>query len=377
MAGIYIHIPFCKQACFYCDFHFSTSLKHKTPLLEALAKEIVLKKNECDEEIETIYFGGGTPSLLKADEIDFLLQIIYDNYLVSKNAEISLEANPDDLDKEKIVELSKTKINRLSIGIQSFFDEDLVYMNRAHTAKEAKKSLIFAKQYFDNITIDLIYGIPGLSNKRWIENIQTALDLGIPHLSCYALTVEEKTALARFIKSGKYQPLNEELASEQFQILCEMLHNKGYVQYEISNFGLPNYFSQHNSAYWKGVIYLGIGPSAHSYDGKKRGWNISNNVKYVKALKNNQMPLEIEELSLFDRMNEKIMIGLRTIWGISLPEFENEFGKDNLNSLLKVASKHIKDGMLIEKADALMISQQGKFYADGIAADLFFIDEND
>ena len=377
MAGIYLHIPFCKQACYYCDFHFSTSLKYKTPLLEALAKELVLRKNEIAEEIQTIYFGGGTPSILNRDEIDFLLHIIVENYPVSASPEITLEANPDDLSKEKLIDLSKTKINRLSIGIQSFFDEDLIYMNRAHSAKEAQESLKYAKQYFSNITIDLIYGVPGLTHERWRDNIQKALDLGIPHLSCYALTVEDKTALAGFIQSGKYQPLNEELANEQFQLLCEILHREGYVHYEISNFGLPGYFSQHNSAYWKGVAYLGIGPSAHSYDGQKRSWNVSNNVKYIKALQEDTLPSEIEELSLTDKMNEKIMIGLRTIWGISLMEFQHEFGKEKLDLLLKNASKYINDEVLILKPGALMIAEKGKFYVDGIASDLFFINEND
>ena len=377
MPGIYLHIPFCKQACYYCDFHFSTSLKYKTPLLEALAKELVLRKNEIAEEIQTIYFGGGTPSILNRDEIDFLLHIIVENYPVSASPEITLEANPDDLSKEKLIDLSKTKINRLSIGIQSFFDEDLIYMNRAHSAKEAQESLKYAKQYFSNITIDLIYGVPGLTHERWRDNIQKALDLGIPHLSCYALTVEDKTALAGFIQSGKYQPLNEELANEQFQLLCEILHREGYVHYEISNFGLPGYFSQHNSAYWKGVAYLGIGPSAHSYDGQKRSWNVSNNVKYIKALQEDTLPSEIEELSLTDKMNEKIMIGLRTIWGISLMEFQHEFGKEKLDLLLKNASKYINDEVLILKPGALMIAEKGKFYVDGIASDLFFINEND
>jgi oxygen-independent coproporphyrinogen-3 oxidase len=215
-----------------------------------------------------------------------------------------------------------------------------------------------------------------LTNNRWIENIQTALDLGIPHLSCYALTVEEKTALAGFIQSGKYQPLNEELALEQFQILCEKLDSAGYIHYEISNFGFPNYFSQHNSAYWKGVVYSGIGPSAHSYDGKKRSWNISNNIQYIKALEKDLLPTESEELSLLDRMNEKIMIGLRTIWGISLNEFQNEFGKEKLNLLLKNAAKYINNEMIILNKDTLVIAKKGMFYADGIAADLFFVNEN-
>ncbi|MGB5243935.1 MAG: radical SAM family heme chaperone HemW [Lutimonas sp.] len=377
MAGIYLHIPFCKQACHYCDFHFSTSLKYRTPLLEALAKELVLRKNEVVEEVQTIYFGGGTPSILNSDEIDLLLHTIFENFSVSASAEITLEANPDDLSKEKLMDLSRTKINRLSIGIQSFFDQDLVYMNRAHSAKEAQESLKYGKQYFDHITIDLIYGVPGLTHERWTQNIRKALDLGISHLSCYALTVEEKTALAGFIQSGKYQPLNEELANEQFQILCEILNREGYVHYEISNFGLPGYFSQHNSAYWKGVSYLGIGPSAHSYDGKKRSWNVSNNVKYIKALQNDTLPSEIEELSLSDKMNEKIMIGLRTIWGISLHEFQDEFGKEKLDLLLKNASKYINDEVLLLKPEALMIAEKGKFYVDGIASDLFFINEND
>ena len=285
MAGIYIHIPFCKQACFYCDFHFSTSLKRKDELLSAIQTELVLRKHELENQsIESIYFGGGTPSILSIEEITAILDAVYKNYQVVTSPEITLEANPDDLSEDKIRALSKTPINRLSIGIQSFFEDDLTFMNRAHTAEESKKCLENAKKYFNNITIDLIYGVPNMDNQKWLKNLQTAFEFGIPHISSYALTVEEKTALHSFIQKGIVKPMDEELALEHFNILVTETQKQGFVHYEISNFGKPNYFSKHNTSYWLGTDYMGVGPSAHSFNNVQRSWNISNNAKYIQAI---------------------------------------------------------------------------------------------
>lgn len=374
MSGIYIHIPFCKQACHYCDFHFSTSMKKKDEMVLALAKEIVMRKNECDDEVETIYFGGGTPSVLSSSEINFLIEEVYKNYKVAKNPEITLEANPDDLSSERILELSKSPINRLSIGIQSFYEEDLKMMNRAHNSAEARKSLAEATKYFDNISIDLIYGIPGLSDEMWKKNIQTALDFGIPHISSYALTVEPKTALSKLIQTGKIAEPQDEAASNHFMILVEMLQNNGFIHYELSNFGKENYFSKNNSAYWLGKKYIGIGPSAHSYDGEKRGWNIANNSLYLKAIQNNELPIEKEILTISDRYNEYIMTGLRTIWGVSLLRIENEFGLEYLNYLQKQSQKFLNDDLLSIENNILKPTLKGKFLTDGIASDLFYLD---
>ena len=386
MSGIYIHIPFCKQACHYCDFHFSTSMKKKDGMVLALAKEIQIRKSEFkDEVIETIYFGGGTPSVLTTAELQFLIEAVYENYAVAENPEITLEANPDDLSKERIIKFSKSPINRLSIGIQSFFEDDLVMMNRAHNSIEAKKCLEVASNYFDNISLDLIYGIPAMSNEKWRQNIETALSFGIPHISSYALTVEPKTALNKLIQTGKIAKPQDEFAEAHFQILVETLESNGFIHYELSNFGKENYFSKNNSAYWLGKKYLGIGPSAHSYDGVSRSWNVSNNAIYLKSLAENKLPSETEILSKSDRYNEYIMTGLRTIWGVSLGRIEKEFGNDYLDYLQKQSRKFINDGFLeiVTSSDSafgrnciekiLKPTPKGKFLTDGIASDLFML----
>lgn len=386
MAGIYLHIPFCKQACYYCDFHFSTSLKKKEELVSCLVKELELRKEELlNETIETIYFGGGTPSLLSIDELQLLIDIIYQNYTVLENPEITLEANPDDLSKEKIIELSKTSINRLSIGIQSFFEEDLQLMNRAHNAQEAKNCLSVATRYLDNITIDLIYGVPNMSNERWRENLQIAFDFGINHISSYALTVEPKTALDSFIKQGKYPDVDEAVAKEHFDILIAETAKNGFVHYEISNFGKPNYFSKHNTSYWLGKKYIGIGPSAHSFNKTHRSWNVANNVKYIKTIQEGNLPLEQEELTKEDQFNEYLMTGLRTIWGVSLGKITQEFGEEFRKSLIKNAEKFINQGLLVIENElnqpdsdnnvkkVLKTTSKGKFLADGLASELFII----
>lgn len=374
-----MHIPFCKQACYYCDFHFSTSLKRKEEMLISIKKELMLRKGELkNQKIETIYFGGGTPSLLSIRDLDAIFKVIYSNYNVVEKPEITLEANPDDLSESKIKELAKSPINRLSIGIQSFFEDDLKFMNRAHTAEESKKSLSLATRYFNNITIDLIYGVPNMSNGKWLENLQIAFEFGVPHISSYALTVEEKTALYNLIKKGKIPPVDENLALQHFNILVEETEKQGFVQYEISNFGKQGYFSKHNMSYWLGENYLGIGPSAHSFNGSERAWNVSNNAKYIKTLNENKLPLETEKLSVNNQFNECIMTGLRTIWGVDFNSIEQQFGLGYLIHLEKNAQPFIEKKLLKiqlnERGNSILTTtKEGKFLADGIASDLFII----
>lgn len=372
MAGIYIHIPFCKQACYYCDFHFSTSLKKKDELLRALIKELKLRKDEFKETpVETIYFGGGTPSILSNEELQLLIDSVYENYKVISSPEITLEANPDDLDKDRIIELSKSPINRLSIGIQSFFEKDLKLMNRAHSEDEARSCIEEAKKYFSNISIDLIYGIQGATNEQWIKNIEIALNFEIPHISSYALTVEPKTALASFIEKGIIEDVNDEQAHQQFLILKDKLEEKGFVHYELSNFGKEGFFSKNNSAYWQGKSYLGIGPSAHSFNGTQRGWNVRNNTKYIKVLNEDELPIEIETLTLTDRYNEYIMTGLRTIWGVSLKKVEEDFGKLFKDYLIERADIFINQHLLYIDDGHIRVTRKGQFLSDGISSELF------
>ena len=374
MSGIYIHIPFCKQACHYCDFHFSTSMKKKDEMVLALVKEIELRKGESQYEIiETIYFGGGTPSVLTIDDIQFLINSVYEHYHVVENPEITLEANPDDLDNEIIIQYANSPINRLSIGVQSFFEDDLELMNRAHNSEEAKKCLEFATQHFDNISIDLIYGMPNMSNEKWLQNIETALSFNIPHISSYALTVEPKTALHKMIKSGAIPTLDDDLAQQHFHILIDKLQENGFVHYELSNFGKPDFFSKNNTAYWLGKKYIGIGPSAHSYNGESRSWNIANNSLYLKAIAENKLPSETEILSKTDQYNEYIMTGLRTIWGVSLERIETEFGTKYLDYLHQQVEKYISDHLLEIENNVLKTTKKGKFLSDGIASDLFLL----
>lgn len=372
MAGIYIHIPFCKQRCSYCDFHFSTQLKLKTDMVEMISKELVLRKNEIPETIETIYFGGGTPSLLDLHELNSIFETIYKHYSVSSQPEITLETNPDDLMLEKITALKSTPINRFSIGIQSFFDEDLRLMNRAHNAADALNSVRFAQdQGYDNITIDLIYGSPTTTDEMWQKNLETAMALNVPHISSYALTVEPKTVLDFQIKSHQLNDVDEEKQERQFRTLCRTLSAKGFIQYEISNFGKEGYFSQHNSNYWKGKPYLGMGPSAHSFDGKNRSWNVANNSVYIKNLKENTVPHTIEVLTEKDRFNEGIMIGLRTLYGIDLNRIQKDFPPSFYEELHRDMQPLFKEGLIQQKENTVTLTEKGKFLADGIASRLF------
>lgn len=377
--GIYLHIPFCKQACHYCNYHFSTTLKKKGELVHAICQELVLRKNELSGNVDTIYFGGGTPSLLSEEELKQIFEVLHSNYTISENPEITLEANPDDLfsldtdSAEKLKFLKEIGINRLSIGVQSFFEEDLKWMNRAHNSEEALQSILEAKKYFENITIDLIYGIPGMSNERWKENLEKAFSLEIPHLSCYALTVEPKTVLEKFIEVGKSAPVDDDLSQKHHEILIEQSEKHGFDNYEFSNFGKPGFYSRNNLAYWEGKPYLGIGPSAHSYDQETRSWNVSNNTKYIKSLALGILPSEKENLSIADRYNEYVMTRLRTSGGIDLKIVETVFSREYLDYLLKEAKIALKSENLVVENGFLKVTKKGKFLTDGLAGDLFWI----
>ncbi|MGV0945901.1 radical SAM family heme chaperone HemW [Empedobacter falsenii] len=375
MAGIYIHIPFCKQKCSYCDFHFSTNLQHKPNLIQAINKELEIRKNEISTPLETIYFGGGTPSILSEIELESIFETIYKNYSTKNLKEITLEANPDDLNKEKLNFLKSTPINRFSIGVQSFFEEDLKLMNRAHNTQEAETSIKLAQDFgFENITIDLIYGSTTTTNEMWKQNLQKAIALNVPHISSYALTVEEKTILDHQIKKGITKPVDEDHQNEQFQLLVDTLTSNDFIQYEISNFGKEDYFSLHNSNYWKGIHYLGIGPSAHSYNGKTRAWNIANNSKYIQTINENKLPQEIEVLNEVEQFNEMIMIGLRTIYGIDLNRINSEFSQPLVNSFYQELNQLINENLVEKKENRIILKPEAKFFADGIASRLFYID---
>lgn len=372
MAGIYIHIPFCKQACHYCNFHFSTSLHYKKDFIQALIKEITLQKGYLnDQVVETIYFGGGTPSLLTEEELKNILNALQQNFTIAKNIEYTLEANPDDITEEKLLIWKSAGINRLSIGVQSFFEEDLVWMNRAHNASQAIESLELAKKYFENITIDLIYGSPGLSDEKWKHNVDTAISLNIPHLSCYALTVEPKTPLDKMIRLQKSNDVDANKQSSQFLLLMQWLEEAGYEHYEISNFAKSGWRSRHNSSYWQGKHYLGLGPSAHSFNGKERQWNIANNTKYIEDISKNVIPFEKEILTPVQVLNEYIMTSLRTIEGLNLEAISGKQA-DVVEELKNKSRKFIDAGLITFQNNSFVLTREGKLLADGIASDLFF-----
>lgn len=372
MAGIYIHIPFCRKACHYCNFHFSTSTHLQNEFVNALLKEIDLQHTYLSETVSTIYFGGGTPSILSSSDIDQILQKLYTTYNAEKQPEITLEANPDDISAAKLNELKAVGINRLSIGIQSFFEDDLIWMNRAHNVQQAVDCISNAQQAgFTNITIDLIYGTPTLTDERWQNNVQKALEMNIPHLSCYALTVESNTALAKMIKQNKMANVETDKQARHFELLMQWMNEAGYEHYEISNFAKPGYRSKHNSNYWKGKSYVGLGPSAHSFNGHSRQWNVANNSLYIQSLYKGTLPCEIEILTPKQQINEYIMTSLRTIEGLSLQKVEKEFGMETMLQLLKAADKHIERDQLKNQDDFLRTTPKGKLMADGIASDLF------
>lgn len=376
MAGIYIHIPFCRQACTYCNFHFSTTLGQKAALLNALREEIILatQKNIPGEIIETIYFGGGTPSLLAPQEIQEILQTVQQHFTVNKEAEFTLEANPDDINKVILEQWQQMGINRLSVGVQSFNEAELQWMNRAHNANQSLQSIDdILSAGFSNFSLDLIYGSPMLSNEDFIVNIKTVLSKNIPHVSAYALTVEPKTALHSLISRKKSAPIDEARQAEQFDILVTMMEAAGYEQYEISNFARPGFRSRHNSSYWQGKAYYGFGPAAHSFDGNNiRRWNIANNALYIKSIEQQIIPFEEENLTLTQQLNERIMISLRTMEGLDLEKVKLDFAENYSETILMNAQKYLDENKLILINAKLVLTKEGKFFADGIAADLFF-----
>ena len=377
MAGIYIHIPFCRQACHYCDFHFSTSFKNKTAFLHSLKKEIEFRKdylgtNFGNEKIESVYFGGGTPSVLSKDELLSIFDELNSFFNIDSKAEITLEANPDDLSKQKIKELSETPVNRLSIGIQSFSDSDLLFLNRIHTSREAISAVKNSQDLgFSNITIDLIYGIQTMTNEEWKKNLESAFSLDVQHISSYCLTIEYKTALNRFISSGKIKNIDDRKGAEQFEILMNEMHKNNFIHYEISNFGKENYFSRHNSNYWKGKKYLGLGPSAHSFDGESRQWNVASNTAYIQAISETKIPFEKETLSRNQKFNEYILTSLRTMWGVDLNYVKQYFSPEMNAALLSAAVEIQKKELAILNNGCIVLTKRGKLFADKIASDLF------
>lgn len=373
-AGIYIHIPFCRKACTYCNFHFSTTTHHKSELLSALRHEMVMEKSYlAGKDIATIYLGGGTPSMLSMPEINQLLDTIYNTYSVLTNVEITLEANPDDLTHQYIKLLAQeTPINRLSIGVQSFRDIDLQFMNRAHTAKEAEMAIQNCQDAgLGNMSIDLIYGTPHLTNADWVANLEKMYALNIPHFSAYALTVEEKTTLNHLINTQQISPLNSEQAAEQLELLMDSATSKGYEHYEISNFSHPNKYAIHNTNYWRGNHYLGVGPSAHSYNGITRRWNVANNALYTKGTLYGGEHKTEDQLTTANKLNEYIMTSLRTMWGCQLKQIENIMGVPAALAVAAKSEKFVRLQHLSNIDGVLTLTQKGKLFADGIAAELF------
>lgn len=374
MSGLYIHIPFCRKACHYCNFHFSTSLASLNDMCQAMIKEMNLRKDEINTSAwQSLYFGGGTPSLIPAKSIQAFIDEANSLKPIDSSAEITLEANPDDLDKTTLKNLKDTSINRLSIGIQSFEDEDLKFMSRIHSAMEAEDSIKRAQDMgFENITIDLIYGTPTLSNKAWINNLNKANNLGINHISAYALTVEPKTVLAHLIKTGKLQALDDQKSAEQMQMLVTQLNQFGFEHYETSNFAKKGHRAVHNSNYWLRKPYLGIGPSAHSFDGdKRRSWNITNNALYLKSIEQNTLNSDFEILSNADIYNELVLTRLRTIWGLPKSTIQ-EIGF--LDYFANTVQKPIEQGLILVENDTYFLSSKGKLWADRISQDLFYLE---
>ena len=376
MAGIYIHIPFCKQACHYCNFHFSTSLRHRDEMVTAICKEIDLQKDFLtNKNLTTIYFGGGTPSLLETSEINQILERLSKNYSWENNIEITLEANPDDITTEKISKLRAGGVNRLSIGIQSFIDSELLASNRAHNSDESLKAVQICQDAgIDNLSIDIIYGMPSSTQDSWQYNIDKALELDVDHISSYALTVEPKTFLDHMVKKGRILLPKEMEVNKQYLQLIHSLTTAGYDHYEISNFAKPSRYAVHNTNYWMSVPYLGLGPSAHSYQPTFRQWNINNNAKYIKSISKGVIPSEREQTKYADQFNEYIMTRLRTMWGVDLNELNNRFSSE-LNNVQKNIAKYIKSQHVLLEDNHYRLTPKGKLLADGIASDLFLIEE--
>lgn len=376
MAGIYIHIPYCKVACHYCNFHFSTNSKTLNDFTKALLREIELQQQYLQgETVETIYFGGGTPSVMSIQEINAILKKLHQIFSIASTVEITLEANPDDVSKEKIAEWKQAGISRFSMGIQSFFEEDLKWMNRSHNAEAALSSLRWVSEAgFQNTNIDLIYGLPEMSLQRWQKNIETFLEFNLPHLSAYCLTVEPKTALHKMVKTGSAAIANEAIAASHFDMLIQLLLQYGYEHYEISNFAKPNQYSKHNTAYWQGEKYLGLGPSAHSYNGNSRQWNVANNIKYINSLlKENKLLFEEEQLTLANQFNELLMTSLRTQWGLPIALLKEKFSAEMLKDFETELQPYLQTQHIVIENETLKLTRKGKFIADRIVSDLMVV----
>lgn len=374
MAAIYFHVPFCKQACHYCNFHFSTSLKHKDAMLTAMKKELIMRKAELPvDHLQSIYFGGGTPSILTHQNVDELLSAVAQHYSFCDDIEITLEMNPDDCDLKYLKKIKAAGVNRLSIGVQSFIERDLKQMNRVHNAEEALSAVEKVATTFSNYSLDLIYGMPDSPLSEWERNLATALSFSPPHLSSYALTVEPKTVLAKHVNSGRIRLLAEEEVARQFDYMVNALTEAAYVHYELSSFGKPGYFSKNNTAYWEGKPYLGIGPSAHSFYNQQRSWNSANNPKYLAAIKNGQLPIERENLSEVDQYNEYVMTGLRTIRGVDLLYIQSRFGDRFARLFEAQVEQHLLKQNLYWDGDVVKVTKKARFLVDGIASDLFLL----
>jgi oxygen-independent coproporphyrinogen III oxidase len=374
LAGIYIHIPFCKQACSYCNFHFSVSLANKTKMVAAIVQEILLPNDVIrTTEIETIYFGGGTPSLLDTQDLDAIFTALNQKFTIAKNAEITIEANPDDINPTVLQQWKTFGINRLSVGLQSFDEAELKWMNRAHNATQSLQCIDDIQAAgFTNFSVDLIYGSPLQSNEILQKNLEIIAAKNIPHISCYALTVEENTVLSKAIKTKKSPAVQEEIQSEQFQLLLQLMEANGYEQYEISSFCKSSYASKHNSSYWQGKPYYGFGPSAHSYNGLGvRRWNIANNSLYIQALEKNIIPYEEEILTPTQQINEYIMTAIRTNAGIDMEKVKMDFGVNVAENIISKSNKFLETDKIIVADKNIYLTKKGKFFADGIAADLF------
>ena len=373
LSGIYIHIPYCKQACHYCDFHFSTNISQMQVMVDMICKELILRKNylPSENQIRTLYFGGGTPSLLSLSQINQIIEVVSKNYSLALE-EMTLEANPDDLQPLKLLELKALGFDRLSIGVQSFDEETLKFYNRAHNAKESLNAIDLAKQAgFQKLSVDLIYGFPSPDHNVWKKDLEIALDQDPGHISSYCLTVEPKTALGKWTKKGDFQPASDDFAADQFEILQDSMETAGYIQYEISNFAREGEFALHNTNYWKSIPYLGIGPSAHSFDGQRRGSNLSHNTHYIKNLQQGTQVFGVEPMSTFDLLNEYILTSIRTIWGTDLSYIWERFGLDLLHENQEILKKLMDEGLVGNHKNHLLLTKKGKLLADSIAASLF------
>ena len=373
MAGIYIHIPFCKQACSYCNFHFSTSLRSKDAMIQSIIKEVVLKSIDYEETIETIYFGGGTPSILSIQEINQIISKIFKNYNVSDYVEITLETNPDDITENKLAKIADTKINRLSIGVQSFIEKELIMMKRIHNSIQAQKSVELSLKFFNNISIDLIYGVPESDMKSWKSNMDISLKFDLNHYTAYALTLEPKTILKKYTDNNIIEKLDDDVVYDQYYFTNKIFSEKDYINYELSSYAKKGFFSKNNSGYWLRKKYIGVGPSAHSFDGEKRTWNLSNNTKYINAINNGQGFFQSEYLSIIDKYNEYVMTGLRTVWGVSLKYLEVEFGEKYKEFFVEKSRKYFDLNYLRKENNIVTTTIEGRFLADGISSDLFVI----